>query len=78
MRGTFQIASGLFLATVGSAMLAASPAYAILQIAIDVNGVITTCADGAGCDHNLSTGQLELEDFTSNGVVFNGAFSINE
>lgn len=55
--------------------LMSPPAYAILQIAAQVNGgAIFTCFDNqAGCDTNNATGTLTLAPTTIGGVVFNGS-----
>lgn len=54
-----------------------SPAHAILQIAISVDGAVTTCVDNASCDTNPATGQLDMSGFTASGVTFDFANAIS-
>lgn len=51
------------------ALLAASPASAALQLSIDVNGTVFTCADGAACDQSSGNKNLLVIDQTVNGVL---------
>jgi hypothetical protein len=57
----------------------ASPAGAVLQIAIDVNGNVFTCSDNqsSGCDADPATGTLELANDNLFGLVqVTGSFSV--
>lgn len=54
--------------------LAASPAYAVLQISANINGTSFTCFDNeASCDTNPAIGQLSIADQTIGGVQFLGS-----
>jgi hypothetical protein len=60
----------------GSALamaLTASPAHAVLQLALDINGAVFTCVDNTGCDTNLAIGTLQTGQTTFNGVSFLGS-----
>jgi|GraSoiStandDraft_4_1057263.scaffolds.fasta_scaffold01452_7 hypothetical protein len=61
-------------ATAAIALLAlAAPANATLQIAWDFGGTTGLCVDNTGCDTNPTTGILQLQDQTINGVTVNGS-----
>jgi hypothetical protein len=45
------------------------PANATLQLSIDVNGVIVTCADGASCDQSGANKNLLVIDTIDDGVT---------
>lgn len=55
----------------------ASPAGAVLQIAIDVAGSpVFTCADNQPCDSNPAIGSLTLANDTVGGVLILGSLSV--
>jgi hypothetical protein len=51
------------------AALGASPAWATLQLSIDVNGTVFSCADGAACDQSTTNSNLLVIDQTVDGVL---------
>jgi len=53
--------------------LAATPAHATLQVALDINGDVVTCQDQAACDTNPTVGILQTTPATFNGVSFLGS-----
>ena len=60
-------------ALAGGVALAASPAYATLQLALDINGVTFICQDGQACDTNPTPGVVQTAPTTFNGVTFLGS-----
>ena len=56
-----------------AALIAATPASAVLQISADINGTTFTCADQAACDTNPIAGQLSIANQTINGVTISGS-----
>jgi hypothetical protein len=61
------------LAATGLAICLCAPANATLQIAIDVNGSIFTCSDGAACDQSSTPNVLQLANQSIGGVTVNGS-----
>jgi len=53
--------------------VAASPAHAVLQLALDINGATFTCVDNTACDTNPTVGILQTAQTTFNGVQFLGS-----
>jgi len=51
----------------------ASPAFATLQLAANINGMIFFCADQTACDTNAAVGQLAIANQTFNGVEILGS-----
>jgi len=55
-------------------LLPVTPAHAVLQLALTINGSTFTCADNqVGCDTNLTTGILQTGPTTFAGVSFLGS-----
>jgi len=55
-------------------LLPATPAHAVLQIALDINGSTFTCVDNdSGCDTNNAVGTLQTGPTTFAGVSFLGS-----
>jgi hypothetical protein len=66
---------GLILGATGLCALS-TPAFARLQIFIDVAGVTFSCFDGeASCDTSSATGTLQLANQIIDGVIVNGSIS---
>jgi hypothetical protein len=65
----------LTLAAGAAALIITSPAWATLQIAIDIGVTTFTCVDNAACDLDPATGVLELADQTLGGLTVNGSIS---
>ena len=65
----------LTLAAAAAALITASPAWATLQIALEIGPTTFTCVDNAACDLNPATGILELADQTVGGLTVNGSLS---
>ena len=61
--------SKLLLTTAMLAALGATPVSAALQLSIDVNGTVFSCADGAACDESSANKNLLVIDQTVNGVL---------
>ena len=61
--------SKFLMTTAILAAIGATPAAAALQLAIDVNGTVFTCADGASCDQSSTNKNLLVIDQTVNGVL---------
>ena len=53
--------------------LAVPRAHAVLQLSLDVQGSIFSCADGQACDTNGAAGILQVNNQTINGVTINGS-----
>jgi hypothetical protein len=53
--------------------LAVPKAHAVLQLALDVQGAVFTCADGQACDTNGATGIIQVNNQSINGVAINGS-----
>lgn len=51
------------------AAIGATPAAAALQLSIDVNGTVFSCADGASCDESTTNKNLLVIDQTVDGVL---------
>lgn len=68
----------LTLAAAAAALISASPAWAILQIAVDIGATTFNCVDNAACDLNPATGILELADQTVGGLTVNGSISASD
>ena len=67
----------LALGAAGALAAAATPAYALLQVTLDVNGINFTCVDGAACDKDSSSGELNFNK-TIDGVKFTGTFAASQ
>ena len=65
----------LTLAAAAAALITASPAWATLQVALEIVPTTFTCVDNAACDLNPATGILELADQTVGGLTINGSLS---
>jgi hypothetical protein len=50
-----------------------TPAHAVLQLALDINGAVFTCVDNTACDTNPAVGTLQTGQTTFNGVSFLGS-----
>jgi hypothetical protein len=68
--GIGMIASAAFSAAIA---LSPHPAHATLQLAADFGGTTFLCVDNAGCDTNLATGVIQINDQTIGGVTVNGS-----
>jgi hypothetical protein len=53
-----------------TALVLASPAYALLQIAVDIDGDTFTCADGAACDTSPVANLIITNNVTLDGILF--------
>jgi len=66
-------AAAIGIVTLVASNLVAPSANATLQLAININGSLFTCADGAACDTNSTTGILQTGTVTIGGVDFLGS-----
>lgn len=57
----------------GVAMCCASPSFATLQIAANINGTLFFCADNTACDQDPTVGSLQLGNLNLGGVTVNGS-----
>jgi len=56
-----------------AALVFASPANAVLQFSLDINGATLTCVDNTACDTNPAVGTLQTGSTTFAGVSFLGS-----
>jgi hypothetical protein len=56
-----------------AALVFASPANAVLQFSLDINGATLTCVDNTACDTNPAVGTLQTGATTFAGVSFLGS-----
>jgi hypothetical protein len=66
-------AAAIGIVTLVASNLVAPSANATLQLAININGSLFTCADGAACDTNSTTGILQTGTVTIGGIEFLGS-----
>jgi PEP-CTERM motif len=57
----------------GGTALVATPANAVLQFALDINGATFACVDNTACDTNGAVGIVQTAPTTFNGVSFLGS-----
>jgi hypothetical protein len=61
------------IALAATLAVAAGPAHAALQLAIDVGGTPFACVDNAACDQDPALGILAIGNQTIGGVIVNGS-----
>jgi len=73
--GTRDLVRHALLATtlLTGAVVAATPANAVLMFTADIGGNIFTCSDGAACDQDLAPGSLVTGNQTFGSVTFLGS-----
>src|SRR5215469_9223731 len=70
MRKALLTAAGAAVLLGGTAL---TPAHAVLQLSVDINGSVFTCVDNTACDTNPAVGILQTGNQTFNGVSFLGS-----
>jgi len=63
----------LLAAALASGTALATPAHAVLQLSLDINGALFNCVDQTACDTNPTVGILQTGVTTFNGVDFLGS-----
>jgi hypothetical protein len=63
----------IMVSTALAALLAASPARATLQLAVDISGDSFTCADNAACDTNPAINSIVTGNVLLDGILFSSA-----
>src|SRR5215469_6923165 len=70
MRKALLTAAGAAVLLGGTAL---TPAHAVLQLSVDINGSVFSCVDNTACDTNPTVGILQTGNQTFNGVTFMGS-----